>query len=115
MVIKDRFSYQLERLSKARSNLMSPHPQGEDRAFAAAFHDCSLAFHQFDADQVTEDEPRRQIDTIKRLMGAGGVSDPTGEGTWFHRGRAMGTEEKMVFSRAVDELASWFAMEFWSS
>ncbi len=54
------------------------------------------------------------METIKRLMDTSGVDDPTGEGTYVQRARRMTEEEKREFSNAVDELASWFNMEFWS-
>jgi hypothetical protein len=111
---KDRFDYQGEKLSQARSSLMAPHPSGEDQSFASAFDFCSRAFHQFDTDCVPDDSARDWISKIKSLMNTEGVQDTTGEGTFVHRARAMSVDEKMEFARAVDELASYFHREFWS-
>jgi hypothetical protein len=111
---KDRFAYQGEKLSQARSSLMAPHPMGEDRSFASAFEFCSRAFYDFDVERIKDENAHGWIDTIKRLMSTDGVSDPTDEGTFIHRARALTDEEKREFSNAVDELASWFNMEFWS-
>ncbi len=109
------FSYQEEKLAQARSTLMAPHPSGEDTDFASAFEFCSRAFHQFDVGQVGDHTARGWIHTIKKLMSTKGVIDTTGKGTFFHRAEAMTEDEKMEFSRAVDELASWFARHMWSN
>jgi hypothetical protein len=53
-----------------------------------------------------------QIATVERLMHTEGIEDPTGEGKWVHRARAMTTEEKREFARAVDQLADRFQREF---
>ena len=111
---KDRFSYQSEKLSQARSSLMLPHSMGEERSVAFAFEFCGRAFHQFDVGRVEDENARQWIDTIKRYMNTEGVEDPTGEGTWVQRARMMTTDEKREFSDAVDQLASWFDREFWA-
>jgi hypothetical protein len=113
-VTKDRFSYQTEKLSQARSALMAPHPWGEEKSFAEAFDYCTRAFKDFDVTQVKDENARCWIETIKRLKDTTNVQDPSGEGTWVDRARAMTEEEKREFSDAVDELASWFRWEFWS-
>jgi len=114
-VTSDRFDYQGEKLSQARSSLMLPHTMGEEQSIASAFEVCDRAFHQFDVSRIKDDNARGWVDTIKRLMDTTGVEDPTGEGTYTQRARRMNTEEKREFSNAVDELASWFNMEFWSN
>lgn len=93
---------------------MAPHPDGEAASYAVAFELCDRAFHQFDASRVKDDDARRWIATINALMNTDGVQDPTNEGTYIQRARAMALDEKLDFSRAVDELASWFEGEFWS-
>ena len=113
--IKDRFSYQGEKLSQARSSLMVPHAAGEDTSFACAFEFCSRAFHQFDVERVSNEDVRSWINTINDTLNTDDVDDRTGEGTFLHRARALSEHEKRAFSRAVDELASWFNMEFWSN
>lgn len=112
---KDRFDYQGEKLSQARSALMLPHTMGEDQSIASAFEVCDRAFHQFDVDRIKDDNARLWVEMIKRLMDTSGVDDPTGEGTYIQRARQMTTDEKREFSKAVDELASWFNMLFWSN
>ena len=111
---KADFGYQGEKLHKARLCLMAPHPQGEARSFASAFHECSLAFHDFDENSVKDVSAQHWIATIKRLMNTDGIEDPTGEGTYIYRARVMSEKEQLDFSHAVDELASWFDMQFWS-
>lgn len=113
-MVKDRFNYQSEKLSQARSSLMAPHIRGEEYSFAAAFDVCSRAFHDFDVTRVEDEDAVGWIETIKRLMDTSGVEDATDEGTWVQRARLMTFEEKYEFSKAVDELASWFDREFWS-
>jgi hypothetical protein len=113
-VVKDRFDYQGEKLSQARSTLMAPHEMGEEHSYASAFEVCSRAFHDFDVSRVKGDDAVHWIETIKRLMDTSGVEGPTGEGTWVHRARLMTVDEKREFSNAVDELASWFNRKFWS-
>jgi hypothetical protein len=102
------FHYQSEKLSQARSSLMLPHPDGEDASLAGAFFYCGCAFNHFDTSSVKNENAITWIETIKRFMNTEGVSDPTGEGTAIHRARQLTTENKAEFSRAVDELASWF-------
>ena len=57
----------------------------EEHSFAAAFHACWLAFHQFDLARVKDENAVDWIDAIKRLMDTSGVEDPTTEGIWVHR------------------------------
>ena len=111
---KERFGYQGEKLSQARSSLMAPHEMGEEHSYASAFHACSLGFHQFDVSKVKDDDAVGWIETIKRLMDTAGVEDTTGEGTYVHRARQLTVDERREFSNAVDELASWFNRQFWS-
>ena len=111
---KDRFSYQTEKLSQARSALMAPHPWGEDMSFAEAFDYCTRAFKDFDVTRVKDKNAYGWIETIKRLKDTTNVQDPTSDGKWIQRARAMDLEEKREFSNAVDELASWFKWEFLS-
>ena len=111
---KDRFDYQTQKLSQARSALMAPHPWGEEKSFAEAFDHCTGAFKNFDVTRVKDKDACGWIETIKRLKDTTDVQDPTDEGTLVHRARAMSLEEKREFSNAVDELASWFRWEFLS-
>lgn len=105
---QDSFHYQSEKLSGALFTLMAPHPEGEDKSFAFAFQDCTLAFMNFDVTQVKDKNARGWIETIKRLMDTSNVQEKTDEGAWLNRARAMNSEEKREFSLAVFELEHWF-------
>jgi hypothetical protein len=111
---RHQFGYQGQKFSEARLALMLPHPTGEARRIADAFFACGLGLDHFDISKINDVDVRDSIDTVKRLMGTEGIEDPTGEGTNFHRARSMTTDEKLEFSRAVDQLASWFNRQFWS-
>lgn len=109
-----RFGYQDEKLTQARSSLLAPHLKSEEQSFANAFELCSRAFFEFNVAEVEDEDAIEWIDTIKRLMNTSNMVDSTGEGTYVHRARFMTEDEKYEFSKAVDELASWFNREFWS-
>ncbi|ODT76129.1 hypothetical protein ABS71_03675 [bacterium SCN 62-11] len=112
---KDRFDYQGEKLSQARSALMLPHSRGEEYSLADAFSFCDRAFTGFSLDRIKDPEALRHVMVIQRWMDTSGLSeDVSGEGTWVKRGRMMSVDNKLEFSRAVDELADWFNREFWS-
>jgi hypothetical protein len=112
---KDRFDYQGEKLSQARSALMLPHSRGEEFSLADAFAFCDRAFTNFNMDRIRDSEALRHIATIQRSMDTTGLTeDASGAGTWVKRGRMMSVDQRSEFSRAVDELADWFNREFWS-
>ncbi len=111
---KDRFTYQSEKLSQAQSALMTPHPMGEEKSFALAFDYCTRAFKDFDVTRVMDENAYGWIETIKRLMDTTNVQDPTSDGKWIQRARAMDLEEKREFSEAVDDLADWFKRQLLS-
>jgi hypothetical protein len=112
-VTKD-FGYQSEKLSQARSVLMAPHPWSEEISFIEAFRYCTHAFEDFDVTRVKDKNACGWIETIKRFMDTTNVQDPTNDGPWLQRARAMDLEEKREFSEAVDELADWFKRQLLS-
>ncbi len=89
------------KLSQARSELMAPHPLGEEESFTSAFQSCRFAFDDFDVARVKDKNICAGIETIKNFIE---TTDP----------HSLTLEEKSKFSTTVDELASWFEMEFWS-
>lgn len=106
------YAYQSEKLAVARSCLMLPHSLGEAQSIAEAFHNCHLAFHQFDESGL-DDHARALVSKIKTFMGTSGIEEPSGVGTWAEKASAFTTDEQLEFSNAVDELASWFNHKFW--
>lgn len=112
--MKNKFMYQSEKLNAARRSLMAPHPKGEAQSYTFAFQECSLAFERFDVDEVKDDDARKWIKTIQRLMDTTGLHDVSGKGLWQVRAEQMSLDEKIEFSRSVDELASWFDRVFWT-
>jgi hypothetical protein len=105
------FADQAGRLSRARSALMAPHRDGEEKSFIEAVIQCKQAFKHFDVTRVENEDARGWIETIKRF-----TDKTSAQGS--HEGlvqyiRAMDLEEKCEFSNAVDELASWFDGKSW--
>jgi hypothetical protein len=113
-MVKNQFGYQREKLWQARRALMAPHQNGEEHGFASAFIAFQHAFRQFDLSRIDDENPLRWIKTMRRLMSCEGLSDSTGEGTLVVRARMMTLDEKIEFSKAVDELASWFDTQHFS-
>jgi len=111
--MKNKFIYQSEKLNAARSSLMAPHPAGEVQGFTNAFYNCFLAFDRFNVDDVKDDSAREWIRKILHLIDTTGLQDTSGKGLWQVRAEQMSLDEKMEFSRSVDELASWFDRNFW--
>ncbi|MBK1888460.1 hypothetical protein Undi14_00335 [Undibacterium sp. 14-3-2] len=107
-----KFSYQAEKLSVARRNLMLPHPTGEAASIAAAFHECHNAFHNIDREGL-DDNSRQWVEKIEGLMGTNGLQDPNGVGTWHIKAEQLSVDEKRELSSAVNELAHWFDRAFW--
>ncbi|TKI70281.1 hypothetical protein FCU45_03040 [Sulfurimonas crateris] len=105
-----RYSYQAEKLSAARAALMLPHYGGEAQSIVDAFHECSLAFNQFDESQLDE-TARNWIRKLKEFMDTNDVIDDSGEGTWMVKARSFSVDEQREISHIIDELASWFDMD----
>lgn len=111
-----RFSYQKKQFSAARSSLMLPHPEGEAASIASAFYECSRGLHTLD-EQELDDSVRYSLTKVKELMDTSGLAnpaDPDQRGLWMVKADSLTEEQKFDLSRAVDELAHWFEMEFWS-
>lgn len=96
----NRFGYQMQKFSEARSALLVPLLQGEDEAFGLARVACSLGLNTLNLEHVEEEGMRRHLQTVQDLLNVDS--------------RPMTLEEKRRFSSAVDHLANWFAMEHWS-
>ena len=105
------FTHQAELLSRARRALMLPHSRGEAQSIAEAFHECSLAFHEFRPDDL-DDNSRRWFDKITELMDTAGIDDPAGRGTFVIKAERLTNDEKIDLSHAVDELAHWLDSHF---
>ena len=109
---KYSFVNQADRFSRARTELMAPHRHGEEKSFIEARIQCRQAFQDFDETRVEDESTRGWIETIRRF-----IVKTNGQGS--HEGlvqciRDMDLEEKCEFSKAVDELASWFEGKSWS-
>jgi len=111
--MKNDFSRQAEKLDAARRALMAPHPKGETQSFVTAFQECDFALHHLDVNTLEDDNARRWISTIRRLIDTTGLQDPSGRGLWYVRAEQMSLDDKIEFARAVNELASWFDRAFW--
>ena len=112
-----KFAYQWEKLSAARSCLMLPHSQGEEQSIANAFHALSLGFNHFD-DRGLDEDARRCVSKLKEMMDTSSLDktdDPKSLGLWFIKASSFTVDDKLELSRLVDELASWFDREMWSS
>ena len=111
--MKGMFAYQSQRLNQARSSLMLPHPRGEEQSIADALHSCSLAFNKLNMAQVPDLNATDWIQKIRDYMDTTGVTDQTSEGTFVHKARQMTQDERMEFSRIVNDLAHWFDHEYY--
>ena len=109
-----QFMYPSEKLNDARRALMAPHGRGEAASFASAFELCDRAFHHLDLESVDDPNVIAKIETIRRSMDTTGLEDNTGQGLWMIKADKMSYEEKVEFSNAVDDLASWLDMKFYT-
>lgn len=105
-----RYSYQAEKLSGARRALMLPHDRGEANSIVDAFHECYLAFNQFNESNLSE-TARNYIRKLKELMDTTDIVDESGEGTWLVKARAFSTDEKREISHLINDLAYLFDLE----
>ncbi|NWA24721.1 hypothetical protein HX866_07450 [Pseudomonas gingeri] len=101
------FSYASEKFSTARSLLMLPHPQGEDRSIAEAFFECSLGLTDIDRDQL-DDDSRAWVEELDGLMSTEGVLDPKQEGAYLVKAREFTLDDRYRVSHLVDTLHYWF-------
>jgi len=86
---------------------MLPHFEGEAHAIKNAFHECSLAFNQFDESQL-EEKAREWICKIKKFMNTTSITDNFGEGQWVIKAQNLSKDEQLELSDSIDELAHWF-------
>ena len=107
------FANQAGRFSRARSELMAPHRNGEEQSFIDAVIQCKEAFKPFDlVTRVENEDARGWLKTIKSFTDNIDAQDSHEDKVQYIR--AMDIEEKSEFSKAVDELASWFRGKSWS-
>jgi hypothetical protein len=103
---RTKYNYAAEKLSAARYNLMAPHPLGEAQSFAGAFHECMLGFHDLRPDDF-DSRSLSWYATIQQTMSTDGLEDSTGRGTWVIKAERLTVDEKLDFSRALNELTYW--------
>lgn len=108
----DRFGYQSEKFSTARSCLMLPFPKGESEAIASAFHECYLGLKNLDRDRL-DANAREWVATLEEFMNTSGIEDSPGRGKWAAKADQFTEKQKFDLAHVVDELASWFHMCFW--
>lgn len=103
-------SYKSEKLNAARNALMLPHSNGEAKSVANAFHEISLAFDFTQPDKENlNDDARECFRRLKEFMDTSDLTDPQSEGRWIVKARTFDTDDKIIISRCVDELANWFS------
>src|SRR5262245_55736495 len=95
-----KFGYQCQKLGEARRFLMAFYLKEQPR-FGNATTCCQLALREFDSDVVRDKSMRAKIEELKTLM-------EVAAGT-------MTYDQRVVFGTTVDEVADWFAREFWLS
>ncbi len=91
---------------------MLPHPRGESDAIAVAFRECQVALHTVRRSEV-DGHVADWIERVGQLMDTNDVKDSDGRGTWIAKADCLSTQEKKEFSELVDELAHYFAAQFW--
>ncbi len=109
---KYSFSAQADRFLKARMALMAPHRDGEEESFILARTECRYAFKNFEVAWVENKDARVWLETIQRFIDNTDVQGSHED--LVQCIRAMDIEEKSEFSKAVEELASWFRGKSWS-
>jgi hypothetical protein len=109
-----RYSYQSEKLSKARSCLMLPHSSGEAALIAQAFHECSLGLHDLDRDN-TDDHVRNWLSQLDELMDTSGPENSDQKGLWHVKACELSIDQKLQLSGIIDELAHWFKRNSYDS
>ena len=101
------FGYAAEKFESARSVLMLPHPQGEDQSIASAFIECRHGLDRLDRNNL-DDDSRRWIGQLEKLMSTTGLEDARGEGLFILKARTLSIDDQVQLSSVVDELAHWF-------
>ena len=106
-----KHSYQAEKFSSARRALMLPHPQGEAKSIAAAFHECDRGLAQFNRNQLDQ-EAKDWLVKLDKLMNTSGLNDPQKKGLWQVKAETLSESERLELSHIVDELAHRFDDEW---
>lgn len=101
------FSYAAEKFSSARSALMLPHPQGEDRSIACAFFECRLGLERFDR-ALLDETSSNWVDRLDQFMSTDDLEDANKEGLFLVKARKLSVDDKLQLSSIVDELQTWF-------
>ncbi|KGR44446.1 hypothetical protein [Xanthomonas vasicola] len=102
-------SYQTEKFNVARSNLMLPHPRGEDASIAEAMFNVTLGLNNYQMPDDFNEDAARQLRELQGMMLTDGLEDPNREGLHSVLARTMDVDQRHRFSTLVDELAWWFA------
>jgi hypothetical protein len=114
----DDFGYQMETFSKARGVLMAPHPKGEAESFMHAFNECGHGLRDLEtkhpSDDGLNDNVRGWLKIVRRIMDTSQIQPDSVKGTHLQKAEQLTIDEKFEFSHTLDELASWFAMTFWT-
>lgn len=110
-----KYSSQFQHFSDARSSLLLPCLAGESEAYRSAIIECGHALCDLDLSLVHEPEVVRQIEELKTLIDVSGLTSDPQKGTSFTKAESLSFEEKERISKLIDDLASWFTMEMWSS
>jgi hypothetical protein len=66
------------------------------------------------AEQIRDSTALQHLATIARYMPAPYLPDPDGVGTAVIKAQMMTQNEVREFSDAIDALAEWASVEFWS-
>lgn len=112
MVKGTQFGRQMQHFASAREALMAPHGAGgEDQAFVYAFQACHSALTPtFDDSLVDDDEARRALATVRRLLETErpGVAVSEKHGRLDAHARSLSVAEREEFASAVNVLATYF-------
>ena len=100
-------SYQSEKFTQARRNLMLPHPKGEAAAIAHAFLEVDLALHSFDESSLDQ-YARTRVTRLRQLMDTSSMPHGSETGAWQAKAKGFSVDERSEVSSLIDELASWF-------
>lgn len=75
-----------------------------------AFHECHLGLFDVRTEDV-DDNARKWVTILRRLMDTADIEDPTGRGTWIIKAERLSAADKSELAGVVDELAHWFARQ----
>jgi len=100
-------SYTDEKFAEARRCLMLPHINGEADSIMGAFHECDLGLQNLDRD-ILDDCARSCLSKLDELMDTTKITDEEGRGLWLLKAETLSTDDMIVLSRVISELADWF-------